>query len=113
MSATPARADASVSRAWPRPAPALLAALAAWAALGVPVTLERLDAGAWAWAGLALATVVLVDLARLLATPAPRVTRRAPDTWPVGVRTGATLTLRSPSCQSSVTGFSGSYPLPT
>jgi uncharacterized protein (DUF58 family) len=95
VSATPARpsSDATASRAWPRPAAALLAALAAWAALGVPVTLERLAPEVWRWAGIALGLMALVDVARLLAMPAPRVARRAPDTWPVGVRTQATLAL--------------------
>ena len=85
--------DSGPRYAWPRPAPALLAALAGWGALGIAATLERLPAQAWAWTGAAIAAIALVDLARLLAMPPPRVVRRAPDTWPVGVGTQATLVL--------------------
>jgi uncharacterized protein (DUF58 family) len=82
-------------RAWPRPAPLLLAALVAWGALGVPVTLDRLPADAWMWTGIVLALLALLDLARLVAMPAPQARRRAPETWPVGVRTSAALVLEA------------------
>jgi uncharacterized protein (DUF58 family) len=94
-----ARDAAPARRAWPRPGPASLGLLAAWGALGVPATLEWWPAQAWLWAGLGLGAIALVDLARLLASPVPRVTRRAPDTWPVGVRTQATLAVESPRRQ--------------
>lgn len=95
MSPSPARraSDTGPWRAWPRPAPALLALLAGWGLLGIPVTLERLPTQAWAWAGAALGAIALVDLVRVIALPPPRVMRRAPETWPVGVRTQATLVL--------------------
>lgn len=81
--------------AWPRPAPALFAALALWGALGVPVTLDMAPAEAWTWAGIGIAAIAVIDLARVLAMRAPRVTCRAPDTWPVGVATRATLMLEA------------------
>lgn len=98
MSASPARSAREAHgtrRAWPRTAPALLAALAAWGVLGVPVTLQWWPERAWLWAGLALAVIAAIDLVRVLQMAPPAVTRRAPETWPVGVRTQATLTLEA------------------
>lgn len=77
----------------------LLALLGAWAALGVLAAFDRLPAHAWTWSGAALATVIVVDLLRLLRLPAPDVMRSAPDTWALGVQTSAALELTTTHAQ--------------
>ncbi|GGZ67719.1 hypothetical protein GCM10008101_22480 [Lysobacter xinjiangensis] len=85
------RARAEPARRWPRPAPPLLALLAAWAAIGIAVVAGLLPVIAWSWAGIAIGAPVLVDLARLLRLKLPSVRREMPDTWPVSVSTPVTL----------------------
>ena len=77
----------------PRPAPAALALLLLWAALGLAVTLEVVDLRVWYAAGAGLLVLLLADAVRVLRRPTPRVTRRMPDTWPVGIERPVTLNL--------------------
>lgn len=84
---------AAPPRAWPRPAAPLLWLLAGWSVLGALAVSGLVPGAAWSLAGGALALIVVLDLARLLRWPPPRVARRAPETWPVGVGTTATLAL--------------------
>ncbi|WP_231120342.1 DUF58 domain-containing protein [Cognatilysobacter tabacisoli] len=104
-STVPAAADGAAARAWPRPAPPLLALLPAWSALGLAVAVGRAPAAWWVVAGLALAAVAALDLVRLLRRPTPHVQRRTADTWPVGVERAVTLTVTGDARRQSVDVF--------
>lgn len=82
-------------RRWPRPAPALLALLACWAALGLAASIGWLPALWWQAAGAALAVLALTDLVRLWRQPLPQVERGIPDTWPIGIERPVTLAFES------------------
>ena len=69
----------SGDRAWPRPAPLLLALLPAWSALGLAVAVGRAPMAWWVVAGLALAALAALDQVRLLRRPTPDVLRRTAD----------------------------------
>ncbi|WP_343064181.1 DUF58 domain-containing protein [Marilutibacter penaei] len=88
MSCTAAR------RALPRPAPALLGALGAWATLGLVASLHAASTPVWRWSGVALAVVALLDLLRLWRAPAPGVQRHVADTWPIGIERPVSLELQ-------------------
>ncbi|MFC5570392.1 DUF58 domain-containing protein [Lysobacter yangpyeongensis] len=83
----------------PRPAPALLALLVAWAALGLAASIGAVPAPAWWLAGLALLLMAVLDAARVIARATPHVQRRVPDTWPIGVERPVTLTLEAGGAQ--------------
>ncbi|WP_425478598.1 DUF58 domain-containing protein [Luteimonas marina] len=85
MSAAPVRRPASNRRALPRPAPGLVACAVAWGLLGVATSIGWLPAQAWAIAGLALAALVLVDLALLLRLGVPDVARSVPEALALGI----------------------------
>jgi len=80
-------------RSWPRPAPALLALLALWAALGLAASIGFVPASAWQAAGIALLLIAAFDARRIAQRATPDVRRRVPDTWPIGVERPVTLTL--------------------
>lgn len=94
-----ATATARRPRAFAQAGRALLALLAVWAALGAAVAIERLPASAWAWAGVAIASVAGIDLLRLLRLAPPTATRTAPDTFALGVRTSAAIELIAAQAQ--------------
>lgn len=79
----------------PRPAPAALALLALWAALGLAVVFGAVDMIAWYAAGAGLLALLLADALLALRRPTPQVTRRMPDTWPVGIERPVTLSLEA------------------
>jgi uncharacterized protein (DUF58 family) len=87
--------DVAVRRSLPRPAPAMLWLLVLWAGLGVAVAFKLAPLQAWSAAGLGLLLLVLFDAARVLQRPTPRVQRRIPDTWPIGIERPVTLDLES------------------
>ncbi|HZH43184.1 MAG TPA: DUF58 domain-containing protein [Lysobacter sp.] len=91
MSATSTRA--AVVHAWPRPAPALVALLAAWGALGAVAALGDLSRTHWLLAGALLALAAGLDAWRLRRAPDPHAERRVVDTWPIGTERPVTLTL--------------------
>ncbi|GAB6195438.1 DUF58 domain-containing protein [Lysobacter xanthus] len=76
---------------WPRPAPALLAVLGAWAVVGLALLAGRIEPTAWFAAGGLVALVAVIDGARLLRLPLPSVRRDIPETWAVGVERPVTL----------------------
>ena len=76
---------------WPRPASPLLGLLALWAAVGVCWLAGAVTATAWMLTGITVAALALIDAVRLLRLVPPEMTRRMPDTWPVGVETPVTL----------------------
>ncbi|TZF85109.1 DUF58 domain-containing protein [Cognatilysobacter lacus] len=80
-----------MQRGWPRPAAGLLALLAAWSVVGIGLIAGLVDGAVWAGSGVAIALIVLLDGGRLLRRVVPQVTRRMPETWPVGVETPVTL----------------------
>ena len=78
-------------RRWPRPAPAMVWALAAWGALGLAVSFGLVPAFWWSAAFGALALLALCDLALLLRAPSPEVARTLPEAWPIGVERDVAL----------------------
>jgi uncharacterized protein (DUF58 family) len=72
-------------RAWPRPAPALVWALIAWAALGLAVSVGVVPARIWLIAVALLGVLALLDLWMLTRAPTPEVARALPEAWPIGV----------------------------
>ncbi|RPE79914.1 DUF58 domain-containing protein [Vulcaniibacterium tengchongense] len=78
----------------PRPAPPLLAALAAWAALGAAAGFGLAAAATWYAAGALLLALALLDAARVLRAPTPQVERTVPDTWPIGIERPVSLHLQ-------------------
>ena len=83
--ALPLPAAVRVARAWPRPAPAMVWALVAWAALGLAVSIGFVSARDWLIAFAVLAVFALIDLWRLTRAPTPEVARALPEAWPIGV----------------------------
>lgn len=81
----PAVATPAVRRAWPRPAPGLVWAFVALAALGIAVSAHWLPPVVWHGGGALLAALALLDLWRLRAAPTPEVARSLPEAWPIGV----------------------------
>ena len=80
-----APATPGIVRAWPRPAPGLVWACVAWAALGVAVSAHWLPATYWQGAFAVLAALAAFDLWRLRVAPTPEVARTLPEAWPIGV----------------------------
>lgn len=68
-----------------RPAPLLVVAFVAWAALGVVTSFGWLPSHAWQLAGAAIALAALLDLLRLRRRATPEVVREVPEALPVGV----------------------------
>ena len=103
MSATTARATprpalpllpaARVERAWPRPAPAMVWALVAWAALGLAVSIGVVPARYWLIALAVLAVLGAIDLWGLMRASTPEVARTRPEAWPIGVERSVELRL--------------------
>ncbi len=93
------------TRTPPRPAPALLLALAAWGALGVVVSAGWVDISAWYIAGAVLLAAAAFDVVAVWRRPTPRVQRRIGDTWPIGVERPVTLALETDARAQTVDVF--------
>lgn len=78
------------------PAPAAIAALAIWFALGVAASFGPALVGPWQGAGALLTIAALGDAVLLLRRPAPRVRRTLPSALSVGVHTPVALTVDNP-----------------
>lgn len=92
---TPAAADGRTRRprrAWPRPAPPLLALLVLCGALGAAGASGALTPAQWAGLPALLAAIALLDAWRVTRRADPRVERRLPDPWPIGQERPVTLT---------------------
>ena len=81
----PAAPAPAAVRAWPRPAPALVWACVALAALGLAVHIGWLPPMAWLGALAVLVALALFDVWRLRVAPTPEVARALPEAWPIGV----------------------------
>jgi uncharacterized protein (DUF58 family) len=81
--------------AMPRPAPALVAALALWGAFGVAASLGWLPSLAWQAGGFVIAMLATLDLLRLRARATPEVVRELPEALPIGIERDVTLHLES------------------
>lgn len=75
----------AATRAWPRPAPALVWACVALAALGLAVHIGWLPSTLWLGAVAVLVALALFDVWRLRVAPTPEVARALPEAWPIGV----------------------------
>lgn len=84
---------AVLARAWPRPAPGMVWALVAWAAVGLAASVGLVTQQVWMFCGAALVPLAAVDLWRLLRTPNPDITRTLPEAWPIGVEREVQLKL--------------------
>lgn len=89
--ALPLPPAARVARAWPRPAPAMVWTLIAWAALGLAASMGVLPARHWLIAFAVLVVLALIDLWRLTRAPTPEVARALPEAWPIGVERDVAL----------------------
>src|SRR5690606_32996392 len=78
-----------------RPAPLLVVAFVAWAALGVAASFGWLPARAWPLAGAAIAVAALLDLLRLRRRATPEVARELPEALPIGIEREVTLQIES------------------
>ncbi|MET0889482.1 MAG: DUF58 domain-containing protein, partial [Stenotrophomonas maltophilia] len=78
-----------------RPGPLLLALLAGWGLLGVPVVLGAWPHAAWWAIGAGVGLIALVDLLRLRRQPSPSVHRALPESLALNVEREATLRLES------------------
>lgn len=78
-----------------RPAPLLIVLLVLWGLLGLPVALQYLPLAAWAWSGVGIGLLALIDAARLRRRPTPQVTRELPESLALGVRRDTWLQLDS------------------
>ena len=76
---------APVTRAWLRPAPAMVWALVLWAVLGLAVSIDLAPPRAWLIAFAVLAALAALDGWRLTRAPTPEVARALPEAWPIGV----------------------------
>jgi len=83
--AAKAVASPPIRRAWPRPAPGLVWAGVALAALGLAVSAGVLPTRAWLGACGALVALAAFDVWRLWVAPTPEVARALPEAWPIGV----------------------------
>lgn len=81
----PAAPPPAAARAWPRPAPALVWACVALAALGLAVHIGWVPPMAWLGALAVLVALALFDVWRLHVAPTPEVARALPEAWPIGV----------------------------
>src|SRR3546814_2365750 len=68
-----------------RPAPLLVVAFVAWAALGVATSFGWLPSHAWPLTGAAIAIAALLDLLRLRRRATPEVVREMPEALPIGI----------------------------
>jgi len=87
---------AAHTRSFPRPAPFVLALLTLWSMLGIAVAFGFATSVQWQLVGIALAVLLLLDLALLWRAPTPQVERRLADTWPIGIERPVTLSLETP-----------------
>src|SRR5690606_34858219 len=78
-----------------RPAPLLIALLALWGLLGVPVALRLLPVEIWTATACAIALPALVDALWLWRRPTPKVRRELPETLALGVERETWLQLDS------------------
>ncbi|MEN5100248.1 DUF58 domain-containing protein [Stenotrophomonas sp. TWI377] len=78
-----------------RPGALLLALLAGWGLLGVPVVLGAWPQAVWWAIGGGVALIALVDLLRLRRQPSPSVHRELPESLALNVEREATLRLES------------------
>lgn len=78
-----------------RPAPLLVALLAGWGLLGVPVAFGLWPRWVWYAVAAAIALVGLIDLLRLRRQPSPSVHRELPESLALNVEREATLRLES------------------
>src|SRR3546814_2268911 len=76
-----------------RPAPLLVVAFVAWAALGVATSFGWLPSHAWPLTGAALAIAALLDLLRLRRRATPDVVREMPEELPNGLEREVTLNI--------------------
>lgn len=86
----------AIPRAFPRPAPFVLALLVLWSLLGIAVAFGFATTMQWQVAGLGFAALLLLDFALLWRAPTPLVERRLADTWPIGIERPVTLSLETP-----------------
>src|SRR5690606_19661403 len=68
-----------------RPAPLLIALLALWGLLGLPVALHLLPTSAWLATAGAIGLLTLTDALWLRHKPTPQVRRELPDTLALGI----------------------------
>ena len=68
-----------------RPAPLLIALLALWGLLGIPVALHLLPTNLWTAAACAIALPALADALWLRRRPTPTVRRELPETLALGI----------------------------
>lgn len=78
-----------------RPGALLLALLAGWGLLGVPVVIGLWPQGVWWATGAGVGLIALVDLLRLRHQPSPSVHRELPESLALNVEREATLRLES------------------
>ncbi len=78
-----------------RPAPLLVALLAGWGLLGVPVVFGLWPRWVWYAVAAAIVLVGLIDLLRLRRQPSPSVHRELPESLALNVEREATLRLES------------------
>jgi len=78
-----------------RPGALLLALLAGWSLLGVPVVIGLWPQGVWWATGAGVGLIALVDLLRLRHQPSPSVHRELPESLALNVEREATLRLES------------------
>jgi len=78
-----------------RPRALLLALLAGWGLLGVPVVIGIWPHWIWWAIGAGVALIALVDLLRLRGQPSPSVHRELPESLALNVESEATLRLES------------------
>ena len=78
-----------------RPAPLLVALLAGWGLLGVPVAFGLWPRWVWYAVAAAIALAGLIDLLRLRRQPSPSVHRELPESLALNVEREATLRLES------------------
>ncbi|MBN8802385.1 MAG: DUF58 domain-containing protein, partial [Stenotrophomonas acidaminiphila] len=78
-----------------RPAPLLIALLAAWGLLGIAVALHWLPTTAWIAAACAIAVPAVADALWLWRRPTPSVRRELPETLALGVERETWLQLDS------------------
>ncbi|WP_411833758.1 DUF58 domain-containing protein [Pseudoxanthomonas mexicana] len=80
-----------------RPAPLLIALLAAWGLSGLALLYLGLPPAAWQGIGAAIALLAILDAWRLRARPTPQAIRQVPDALALGVWREVSLAFESPA----------------